>query len=225
MGGLLAVLRRMSMLQQAAGAVVLVLIAVSVMHFYRSRSGSAPELMSQSPNRTDGNPAESATRPRREPNAFNARAPLPPKVVKTFFHVLDAETGLGLANAQIHFAFFGAGGEGESHDTLTDNKGDTAVLEPDDPTKNSGPNVFVTAEGHVPKVVGFRAPVPVDYTIRLDSAMTVGGMVVNEQGLPVAEVKILVQNPGNKEGQIENAGLQPDFRTQTVPHVQSVVAQ
>jgi protocatechuate 3,4-dioxygenase beta subunit len=32
--------------------------------------------------------------------------------------------------------------------------------------------------------------------------------VVDEQGLPVSDVKILVQNPGNKEGQIENVDFQ-----------------
>jgi hypothetical protein len=114
-----------------------------------------------------------------------------------------------LPQTKIHFAFFGPGGAGEGHDILTDNNGDASIPEPDDPGKKGGPNVFVTAEGHVPKVVGFRnGPVPGDYTMRLEPAMTAGGLVVDEQGLPVAGVTILVQGPGNKPGQMENVDFQ-----------------
>jgi hypothetical protein len=122
---------------------------------------------------------------------------------------MDAETAAGLAYTKIHFAYFGAGGVGESHDILTDENGHAAILEPDDATKNSGPNVFVMAEGHVPKVVAFgRVTVPADYTMKLDPAMTVGGIVTDEQRLPVAGVEIKIQNPGNKPGQIENVDFQ-----------------
>jgi RNA polymerase sigma factor (sigma-70 family) len=208
-GGLVGAFLRMSRLQLAVGAVGLALIAVCALYLHRSWSSPVLELVSQSPNGSTGTPGEAASRLRRETNGFNPSAPLTTKALKTLFHVLDADTGLGLAQAQLHFAFFGPGGEGESHDILTDNNGDAPIQEPDDSTKNGGPNVFVTADGHVPKVVGFHSgAVPADYTIRLDPAMTVGGMVVDEQGLPVAGVKILVQAPGNKPGQIENVDFQ-----------------
>jgi RNA polymerase sigma factor (sigma-70 family) len=208
-GGLVGVLLRMSRLHLAAGAVGLALIAVCTLHLHRFQSSPVLELVSQTTNGATDSPAETAGL-RREPNGrFNPSAPTVAKSVKTSFHVLDADTGLGLAQAQLHFAFFGPGGEEESHAILTDNNGDAPIQEPDDSTKNGGPNVFVTAEGHVPKVVGFHGgAVPADYTIRLDPAMTVGGMVVDEQGLPVAGVKILVQTPGNKPGQIENVDFQ-----------------
>ena len=48
--------------------------------------------------------------------------------------------------------------------------------------------------------------------MRLDRALSVGGIVINEQGQPVEGVKIRVQNPGNKDGQKENI----DFQTTSV---------
>jgi hypothetical protein len=208
-GRLVGIFLRMSRLQLAAGAVGLALIAVCALYLHRYQSGTVLELVSQSTNSAPGSPAETASL-RREPNGFNPSAPLTTKAPKTYFHVLDADTGLGLPQAQLHFAFFGPGGEGESHDILTDSKGDAPIQEPDDSTKIGGPNVFVTAEAHVPKVVGFRYGeiVPSDYTIKLDPAMMVGGLILDEQGMPVGGVKILVQGPGNIAGQIENVDFQ-----------------
>jgi hypothetical protein len=110
--------------------------------------------------------------------------------------VLDAETGDGLAQTKVHFAYFGVGGAGESHDLLTDDNGYAAILEPEDATKNPGPNVFVVAEGHVPKSVGFHGDsVPAEYTIKLDPATAWGGSVMDERGLPVSGVGIMIQDP------------------------------
>jgi len=101
------------------------------------------------------------------------------------------------------------GGAGESHDLLTDDNGNAAILEPEDARKNPGPNVFVVAEGHVPKSVGFHGDsVPAEYTIKLDPATASGGSVVDERGLPVSEVGIMIQGPGNKPDQIENVDFQ-----------------
>jgi hypothetical protein len=125
------------------------------------------------------------------------------------FHVLDAETGGGLAQTKIHFAYFGVGGEGEGGQVMTDNNGDAAIPKPDDPTKDGGPNVFVTAEGYVPKVVGFRDDtLPAEYTMKMDPAMTASGIVVDAQGVAVSGVEIKLHNPGNKSGQMENVDFQ-----------------
>jgi hypothetical protein len=206
MGGLFGLVLRISPLKLAAGIIVLALISVSAVHLLRS--WSAPKVASKSLAYVAGEPAEVATRKEFDSSRLKSSAALPPKVVKIAFHVLDADSGSGLAQTKIHFAFFGPGGEGEAHDILTDNNGDAPILEPDDPTKNSGPNVFVIAEGHVPKVVGFQGAVPVDYTMRLAPAATAGGFVVNEQGLPMVGVEILVQGPGNNTRQIENVDFQ-----------------
>jgi RNA polymerase sigma factor (sigma-70 family) len=209
MGGLAGGLQGIFRLKLAAGAVVLGLIGVSVVYLLRSSDTPASELVSSPPTQAIGEPAEKASRERFDTTDFNASVAPPTRAVKILFHVLDAETGGGLADAQIHFVFFGPGGEGEGHDMLTDKNGDASIPEPEDPTRNSGPNVFVTAEGHVPKVVGFsQGAVPSDYTMRLDPAMTAGGVVVDEEGSPVGGVKILVEGPGNKLDQMENVDFQ-----------------
>jgi len=212
--GFLAALLQVSRFKLAAGAIGLTLIGVGTIHLFRSHVPPAGMATADSPTNPIGAPiANPAGRARPEPAASGGFEPLPApvstKAVKIEFHVLDAETGAGLVNTKIHYAFFGAGGQGEGHETLTDANGDAPILEPDDPSKNSGPNVFVTAEGHVPKAVGFHAgSVPAGYTIRLDPAMTVGGVIVDEEGLPVAAVQIKVQSPGDVPGQMENVDFQ-----------------
>lgn len=212
-GGLLSAFLQISKFNLAAGAVVLAVIGVSIVRIVQSlnapvQNAVVPGLQT---NLTD-NALSVAERKRPNSNGFAAPsmpATLPQKQVKILFHVLDAETGFGLAYAKIHAAFFGPGGMGESHHMLTDDNGIAAIPEPDDATKNSGPNIFVVAEGHVPKVIGFhRGTVPADYTMKLDPAMTVGGLVANERGEPVPDVKIFIQGPGNKPGQIENVDFQ-----------------
>ena len=212
-GGLLAAFLRIPKFNLAAGAVVLAVFGVSIIRLLQSLNAPVQNMaVSNSQTNPAVNAPSLAKQERFKSSSFNAPSTpvtLPPKPVKLLFHVLDTETGLGLPNTKIHAAFFGPGGMGESHDVLTDANGVAAIPEPDDETKNRGPNIFATAEGHVPKVVGFKTgAVPVDYSIKLDPAMTAGGLVVDEQGLPVAGVEILIQGPGNKLGQIENVDFQ-----------------
>jgi RNA polymerase sigma factor (sigma-70 family) len=212
-GGLLSPFMQISKFNLAIGAVVLTVIGVSIVRLVQSLNAPVQNevVPSLQTNLTD-NATSVTERARPNPSGFAAPsvpATLSQRPVKILFHVLDAETGFGLANAKIHAAFFGPGGMGESHDMLTDDNGIAAIPEPDDATKYSGPNVFVVAEGHVPKVVGFHnGTLPADYTMKLDPAMTVGGLVANERGEPVPDVKIFIQGPGNKPGQIENVDFQ-----------------
>jgi len=113
--------------------------------------------------------------------------------------VLDSETGIGVPQTRIKYIFFGHKG-GESHYIWTDGNGDARILEPDNPKNNVGPNAFVSADNHVPKAIVFQVP-PTngEYTVRLDPAMTVGGMIVDEQGFPVSDVGIFVGSPGMTE--------------------------
>ncbi|MDR3456093.1 MAG: sigma-70 family RNA polymerase sigma factor [Verrucomicrobiae bacterium] len=216
-GGLLGALLRMPKFNLVAGVVVLAVVGFSLVQMVRSFTAPIPKLALANPStnppvvvvKSNDSKSFDALPPLRPEEAgLAAAAPTSPPNTMIAFQVLDAETGTPLAGTEIHAAYFGAGGMGESHDLLTDASGAAAIPEPDDATKNVGPNVFVTAEGHVPKVEGFRSPVPADYTIRLDPALTAGGLVVDEAGLPVAGVKIMIQGPGNKLGQIENIDFQ-----------------
>jgi hypothetical protein len=73
-----------------------------------------------------------------------------PEIERLMFRVLDAETGDGLPNSKIHLAYFYVGGRGEGHELVTDQSGNAVVPEPFEPN-DQGMNLFVTAEGHVPK--------------------------------------------------------------------------
>jgi RNA polymerase sigma factor (sigma-70 family) len=122
----------------------------------------------------------------------------PVNTTRILLHVLDSETGVGLPQTWIKYIFFGKK-NGESHYIWTDENGDARILQPDNPLNTVGPNVFVTAEGHVPTAISFRSIPTNEYTVRLDPAMTVSGIVVDEQGLPVSDVAIFVGSPGMKE--------------------------
>ncbi|MDB6067046.1 MAG: polymerase sigma factor, sigma-70 family [Pedosphaera sp.] len=209
--GLLGLFLRISRFDLAVGALVLVAVGIGVVHYLAPSSSALPPkitMLDPLPKVT-GNTTGNANPKKFGPGSFDTPVEPPPKPVKILFHVMDSETGYGLADTKIHVAYFGAGGIGEAHNLLTDNHGFAALPWPDDPTKNSGPNVFVTAEGHVPKAVGFHeGAVPADYTIKLDPALTASGLVVDEQGLPVSGVKILIQGPGDKPNQLENVDFQ-----------------
>ncbi len=209
MGGWLALLLRASKARMAMGALVLALGSWYALHQLGPGDARMPQEIAKSPFASAAGPTQGARRQQPEWTGPNAAAMAPGKAVKILFHVLDRETGVALANTRIRYVFFGPGGEGESHEILTDIGGNAPIQEPDDPSKNSGPNVFLTAEAHVPKVVGFPGrETPTEYTIQLDPAITASGVVVDEQESAIAGVQIFIQGPGNKEGTIENVDFQ-----------------
>jgi RNA polymerase sigma factor (sigma-70 family) len=208
--GLLGGLLPTSKLTLAAVAVVLAVIGVSLVHF--AGPSAAPASLTETTNsqtKPTGTPVGIATRARLGASGFNPSLEARPRPVKMLFHVLEAETGDGLADTKIHAAYFGPGGIGEGHDLLTDGNGMAPIPEPDDPAKGQGLNIFVVAEEHVPKAVDFpRGEIPADYTMKLDPAITTGGLVVDEHGQPVPGVIITIQGPGNQRGKMENMDFQ-----------------
>jgi RNA polymerase sigma factor (sigma-70 family) len=132
-----------------------------------------------------------------------------PKKTRILFHVVDAQTGVPISAARIRGAYFGVGGTGEGQETTTDDSGEARILEPNDPAKNSGPNVFVVADGYVPKAVAFREDnITPEYTIKLDAARTAAGIIVDDAGAPVSGVTVLIRSPGTEPGQIESIDFQ-----------------
>ena len=128
-----------------------------------------------------------------------------PRVV---MHVIDAETGAGLAGAKVHAAYFYTGGRGEPHDLVTDQSGNAAIPEALE-SGDHGMNVFVSAEGHVPKVINFRGKDGrSEYTMKLDRGCSAGGTIVDDQGQPVAGVTIRVQNGDPYRQGAENIDFQ-----------------
>ena len=190
-----------------AGLVLLGLVIwYALTHFGQGAAQEPREVVQTQPSIE---PVSSASKEQPQWSVAKTAAMLPGKAGKTVFHVLESGTGSRLVGARVHFAFFGPGGEGEGHDTLTDANGDAVIAEPDNPAFTRGPNVFLSTEGHVPKSVNFYSVrLPAEYTIELDPAMVVGGIVVDEEGQPVPDVQIMVQTAGNRPGQRENIDFQ-----------------
>lgn len=206
-GGMLHSLSRFSTFKLAAGAALLVSLCILLTRSHSSKSAplqSVPEPAVEIASKT----AEPIRR-RTPLNNLNDSGASPTRATKILLHVLDSESGLGLSGTSVRYVFFGTGGQGERHDIVTDENGDARILEPDDPAKNSGPNVFVAAENHVPKAISFGSLPPAgEYTLKLDPALTAGGIIINEQGFSVPDVQIFITTPGNVPGQAENMDFQ-----------------
>ena len=195
-GALLHSLSRASGVRLAGGVAGLAVIVIALLHFARSSAPVPPQATTKTSNAIATAPTGTARRTSQpQPVPVDLPALPPPKEVRIQFHVLDAETGAGLAGSRILFGYSGAGRLADGYKTVTDEKGDAAITEGDDPEKNHL-YVSVTAEGHVPKLVPFGITPPADYTIKLDPAATANGVVVNEQGTAISAVKILIRSPG-----------------------------
>ena len=210
---LVTALWRIPKAQLVTGLVMISLLAVGLVQFIKSIPPAPDNSASQANQaQTAGSTLEESL-PLSGDHGLESISPSGSgavKPTKVILHILDSETGVGLANAKIHAAFFGPGGAGERQELTTDNLGDVAILEPNDAEKNSPPNVFVSLEGYVPKVVSFTklGNLPSEYTMKLDPALAVSGWVVEESGEPVVDAKVTIQSPGNIQGQAENIDFQ-----------------
>ena len=183
----------------ATGLLVIGLIGLCFIHFRSPRPVAVQAVtpaVADEPNKL----IEQPQRPAARAVANDPLADEPVQKTKILLHVLDSETSNGLPQTKIKYIFFGKKSPGESHYIWTDGNGDARILEPDNPSNTVGPNAFVTADYHVPKAIVFQVP-PTngEYTVRLDPAMTVGGIVVDEQGVPVPDVAIFVGSQGKSE--------------------------
>jgi len=182
------------------GATLAALLAAGFCVFVLHR---APNLAGRQPVQDTATGAVAATSspvprkgvPRRTaPASFEAEGSAPDKV-RLQLHVVEAETGGGLASARVNAVYFYAGGASERHQPPADRDGIVLIPEADKPG-DRGMNVFVAAEGHVPKCLMWHETTNTNYTIRLDPALSVAGTVVDEQGQPVAGVKLSIDGPG-----------------------------
>jgi RNA polymerase sigma factor (sigma-70 family) len=147
------------------------------------------------------------------PPASRGIAPEPAAVVSASqmaFQLLDAESGEPLAGAKLHLFYLLPDGRGKTVHAVTDDKGQTVVEKPQAPY--NALNFFVTADAHVPKVTAwnYRRPIPAAYTMKLDRGATVGGVVVDESGSPIAGATIDVQDAGNDQSKAENIQFSSD---------------
>jgi RNA polymerase sigma factor (sigma-70 family) len=125
-------------------------------------------------------------------------------------HLVEDESGAALAGAKLHLFYLLADGRGKVVNATTDSKGELGVDFPQPPYR--GLNMFVAADGHVPKVIGwgFRTPMLGDYTMRLQRGLTIGGTIVDQGGRPVSRAKIEFASPGSDLSKLENIAFGPD---------------
>lgn len=212
--GFVAFGRRLSRFQLVSGTAILLVVSVSLVGFLNSSRNQPVETTAATPQpAADRPPADTGLEPRLSMGQLAGSTTIQEAKPKLLLRVLASDTGVGLARASVRAAYFGLGGSGEAQDLLADDTGLVAIPHPRDPSKNKGMNVFVAAENHVPKAFKLgEIGAPDEYTIRLDPAISLGGTVVNAQGLPVPRVTIRVQGPGNKSDAKENI----DFQTSAV---------
>jgi RNA polymerase sigma factor (sigma-70 family) len=124
--------------------------------------------------------------------------------------IVDSESGDPLASAMIYLAYFRQDGRTQRMRRTTDAAGKVGIEIAQSPVQAL--NMFVTADGHVPKVIswGYGRPMPASYTMRMERGITIGGMVVDESGLPITGAKIEIDGPGNDRAQEENIQFGPD---------------
>jgi RNA polymerase sigma factor (sigma-70 family) len=124
--------------------------------------------------------------------------------------VVDAETGEPLPKAKLYLAYFRQTGNTERVRLATDAHGKAGVDIFELPFR--GLNMFITADGHVPKVTswGYGREMPPAYTMKLERGITIGGVVVDEAGQPIAGAKIEFDGPGNDFTLQDNIQFGPD---------------
>lgn len=125
------------------------------------------------------------------------------------FKAVDSVSGEGLAGIKIHLYVNGTGGRGKTLDLLTDSAG--AAIIPRQPPPN-GENIFVSEPGYVPKSIACQHSPIADYTMKLDRAVRASGWVVDEQGQPVTNATLQLEN-SERINEVENKDFQLSIAT------------
>jgi RNA polymerase sigma factor (sigma-70 family) len=131
------------------------------------------------------------------PSTRNVTVPRPrfdPGTTRFVITLLDSESGAPISGGRVSMAYFYAGGVGEGHNSLSDADGEAPIPFPDKEGTH-GANIFVTADGYVPKVLSCRDPFPEKYEMKLDPAFTFAGQVVDPEGNAVENVKVTIECP------------------------------
>lgn len=213
-GGLVAAIFQLLKSKAVLGAIAAVVVTVTALVLSRP-APRALEMVTVAtatvpiPQSDDG-----PSHPLSSANVRSAVSPVPEirDAARPMLRVIDKATGVGLAGAKIEAAYFYAGGVGEGHDFQTDADGYAPLPERKHPEKNAGANVFVRIEGYVPKVMNFHGSgTQSNFVLELESAVAAGGIVVDEQGLPVSGVELHAQRDDSDE--YKSGTPNTDFQT------------
>lgn len=127
---------------------------------------------------------------------FKALIPSSPEAARLTLQIIDSETREELPDTKVVAVYFYAGGVSEGHSLRTDLNGRIGIPEPNRPEAKEGMNVYISAEFHVPICLSWHERNPTNRTIKLDPALTISGVVVDDAHQPVPNVAIELSTPG-----------------------------
>src|ERR1017187_1885738 len=194
-----------------AGASLVLVAAVAVWHYTHTNRGSSEPVAQAKPAvPADISPVISDSQTQNDSTGAVAVAPTNVAAPQMAFQLVEAETGTPLPHAKLHLYYLLEDGRGKVVKAVTDANGRLGVDMPQAPYRAL--NFFVTADGHVPKVTswGFERAMPAEYTMKLEKGVTIGGVVVDETGQPIAGAKIEIGGTGNDSSLPENIQFGPD---------------
>ena len=114
---------------------------------------------------------------------------------KFLFRALSAESGKGIAAARVQLNFVVNGEWVAPAELVTDSDGLCAIPLPEG--KLSRLDIGVLKDGFVQKFYTWRAdyeePLPVNYTLKVERAVSIGGRVEDSSGKPVSDAAIALQ--------------------------------
>jgi RNA polymerase sigma factor (sigma-70 family) len=143
--------------------------------------------------------------------------PATPARRSLLFKVVDAETGEGVAAAELDARYWVAGID-KNNDLITDGEGVCVVPLPDQPMGRL--DLGILAPGYVQKFFTWWpdhfGPLPKSYTFKLERGVGIGGFVRDGEGKPVANASIILKFPGTgesdaRERQRERLGFWDDL--------------
>jgi uncharacterized GH25 family protein len=115
------------------------------------------------------------------------------------FTAVDAKDGKPVANVRLKISGTETGGSFRTPDAVTDAKGECLVKHPGDSTRTM--TVVASGDGIAMKTIrwGQRAGdiIPSEFTFRAEKAVTIGGVVRDESGQPVRNVRISISAMGS----------------------------
>lgn len=129
-----------------------------------------------------------------------AAAAVPANVRQLLLRVLDGQSGAPVTNGHLTLVtamprvtnFF-----------VTDARGSSLISYSPEPVKSWSLRIEIFRDGYVPKFVSWSESqqdhideIPDEYTVKVDPAVTIGGVVVDEQDAPVAGAKVVFSVSG-----------------------------
>jgi uncharacterized GH25 family protein len=104
------------------------------------------------------------------------------------FTAVDAETGKPVPNLRLRISGNESGGSFRAPDAMTDQKGEATVRHPGDTTVSL--TISTIGDGVPQTAIRLPAsngePIPVEYTFKTAKALTIGGVVQDENGRPIS---------------------------------------